>query len=265
MDIRELLRRLWDDYTNLNPQAERIHELLRQRGETIRNDHIAFRTWDDPRVGVETIARPFVEAGYEPKGEYRFPEKKVFARHYEHPDEDLPRVFVSELNVDQFSEAFQTLTRRLIDRVPGDAPERPDFPVSGRHWDIAYTDYEKLREESEYGAWLAAFGFRANHFTISVNALESFDDLARLNAFLKDRGFELNTAGGEIKGSPDVLLEQSSTLAPEVEVAFSDGPHRIPGCYYEFALRHRDKDGHLFSGFIAASAEKIFQSTDQRS
>jgi hypothetical protein len=35
--------------------------------------------------------------------------------------------------------------------------------------------------------------------------------------------------------------------------------HDIPGCYYEFALRHNG-----FDGFIAGSADKIFESTNKQ-
>ena len=39
----------------------------------------------------------------------------------------------------------------------------------------------------------------------------------------------------------------------------TDETHDITGCYYEFALRH-----NKFDGFIAGSADKIFESTDNK-
>jgi hypothetical protein len=83
-----------------------------------------------------------------------------------------------------------------------------------------------------------------------------------VNQLLKDNGFILNASDGEIKGKPDDLLEQSSIKAGIMEVNFSDGVYKIPSCYYEFARRYPDKNGTLFSGFIAGSADKIFESTD---
>jgi hypothetical protein len=64
-----------------------------------------------------------------------------------------------------------------------------------------------------------------------------------------------------VKGTPDVLLEQGSTLADRVAVDFADGSHVIPTCYYEFALRHPDATGKLYEGFVPASANRIFEST----
>jgi hypothetical protein len=52
-------------------------------------------------------------------------------------------------------------------------------------------------------------------------------------------------------------------LAPEVNVKFAENTHPIPGCYYEFAERLLDSHGKLFRGFVPASADKIFESTDR--
>ena len=61
---------------------------------------------------------------------------------------------------------------------------------------------------------------------------------------------------------PADLLEQSSIKAGMVSFKFIEGQFEIPGCYYEFARRYPDADGKLYSGFVAKSADKIFQSTD---
>jgi hypothetical protein len=173
-------------------------------------------------------------------------------------------VFISELRTGLCSEGLRRAVAALVDQVPAELTARADLPIAGRPWKIAHATYEALRAESEYAAWMAAFGFRVNHFTVLVNALKRFPTLQDLNAFLKRHGFELNTSGGEIKGSPKELLEQSSTLASRVGVDFTEGPRTIPGCYYEFARRYPMPDGHLFSGFVAQSADKIFESTNKR-
>jgi len=38
----------------------------------------------------------------------------------------------------------------------------------------------------------------------------------------------------------------------------------VPACFYEFAIRYPDENGQVFSGFIAANANKIFESTNFR-
>ncbi len=62
--LHDLLDRLWQDYATLNPQAQAIHDMLTQRGEKIVNDHIAFRTYDDPRINLEVLAALFTPFGY---------------------------------------------------------------------------------------------------------------------------------------------------------------------------------------------------------
>jgi hypothetical protein len=104
-------------------------------------------------------------------------------------------------------------------------------------------------------------GFCANHFTVNVNELENFDSLEEVNDFLEYKKYQLNSSGGKIKGSKEDLLEQSSVLADKIEVEFQEGRFEVTSCYYEFAFRH-EVNGELFKGFIANSADKIFESTD---
>jgi hypothetical protein len=262
--LQALMQKLWDDYAQINPQAQAIHRLLGARGETVVNDHIALRTFNDPRVDRPRLAKAFLDGGYVAKDSYTFPDKHLVAEHYEHPDPALPRVFISALELEKFSGRLRSIVDARLSQMPADLPEQWDFAVSGRRWALSFAEYEELRRESEYAAWMAVFGFRANHFTVLVNALRTFKSLEELNAFLKQNGYALNSAGGEIKGTPADLLEQSSTLASEVMVEFSDGPRSIPGCYYEFARRYPRPDGTLFGGFIARSADKIFESTNKR-
>ena len=87
-------------------------------------------------------------------------------------------------------------------------------------------------------------------------------NIETVNQFLKDKGFELNTSGGEIKGNEDVCLKQSATMANIVDWEFNGGKHPIRSCFYEFAERFAMDNGELYQGFVAASADKIFESTN---
>lgn len=261
--IQSTLDRLWSDYTDINPQAQRIHQLLTDRGDRVVNDHIALRTLRHSRLGIDATASLFEQHGYSARDEYDFPDKKLYARHYESDEPGLPKVFISELKLAECSRSLRDIIDSMMRQVsPDELPEEARV-LGGCLWHRVLKDTcEALRRESEYAAWVAAFGFRANHFTVSVNDLDSFDSLQALNAFLKQEGFTLNEAGGEIKGSPEQLLEQSSTRAAPCEVQFADGIAEIPGCYYEFAYRHPLPGGELFQGFVAGSADRIFESTD---
>jgi hypothetical protein len=258
--VPELLDALWRDYIATTPQAERIHRLLAERGESVRNDHVALRTFNLPGIGIAALAKPFEELGWQIQPDlYRFPDKKLVARYWRHPEPALPKVFISELLVEELSASSNQIVNLLASQL---ARNYAPLPWSGRPWPLRRAEYESLLHESEYAAWVAAFGFRVNHFTVSVNALTTFPDLPSLNAFLIDHGFHLNTAGGAIKGTPEQLLEQSSTLADSIVVDLAGESVRIPSCYYEFARRYPKPDGELFQGFVPTSADKIFESTN---
>ena len=252
---------LWTDYLQFAPSAERVHAVL-GGGAPIINDHIALRTFNTPELGLDALEALILDLGYTVGGHYRFQAKKLRARHYEHPETDVPKIFISELLLEECSDGLQTIVARLLAQREKGIPNDPAFLGSGRHWEVSYADYRRLLDESEYAGWLAALGYRANHFTVSVNRLAGFDSVAAVNARLKAEGFVLNSSGGEIKGSPEVMLEQSSTMADRVPVPFSDGVFEIPGCFYEFAYRYPQADGQLYPGFVEASADKIFESTN---
>ncbi|MBL4561293.1 MAG: DUF1338 domain-containing protein [Labilibaculum sp.] len=263
---QEIFHLLWKEYTKQNPSAQAIHDLFTKEGELVINDHVAFRTFDDKRMNIQVLAKKFVKAGYEYKGEYVFEDKHLNAVHLEHPDEkNAPRVFISELILSEFSEEFQNTIKRRINSVGNAYYADPDLIYKGSVWGKpSYADYQFLRKESEYAAWLYIHGFRVNHFTVSINALEKCNTIEKVNQFIKDSGFEINTSGGEIKGTPEKLLQQSSTLSEIIKVEFEEGTYEIPACFYEFAIRYPNEQGEIFSGFIAANANKIFDSSNFR-
>ena len=262
MDHQEIFERLWVDYIRDNNQVGPIYELFTSMGETVINDHVAFRTFDDPRVNIDQLAKPFLESGYQFGGDYEFTQKKLLAKHYEHPnDPTAPKVFISELKTSEFSDQLQAVVKRILDQ--GLEGSNKPLIFSGRPWQpIYHEEYQSLLLESEYAAWLYAFGYRANHFTVLINALDHFHEVQEVNELLLSHQFNLNTSGGLIKGTPADFLEQSSTLASKVAVDFVEGTFEIPCCYYEFAKRYLDSKGQLYSGFVVGSADKIFESTD---
>ncbi len=257
-----LFQSLWNDYIQrLCPSAQKVHQLL-QEDEPLINDHIALRTFNVEPLGIATLAQPFLDAGYKACGDYQFESKKLVAKHFEHPDPKQPKVFISELKVDECSTELQSIVAKLVEQLDTSSLKGYEFLFNGRLWDLSFADYQLLAKESEYASWLAAHGYGANHFTVSVNQLGKFDEVKVVNDHLRNQGFNINEFGGEVKGSPEVLLEQSSTMADKVSVTFSDGPQLIPGGFYEFAKRYPMADGELYPGFVAASADKIFESTN---
>lgn len=257
---------LWTDFVRLAPAAASIHDALVAAGETVVNDHVAFRTFDRGPIALDQLEPHLLALGYVRGAPYLFEDKGLRAFGYVHPDPAAPLVFLSELLTARLSPEANAVIDALVAQIPADAVTGPEIFWSGRPWaPVDHATWLRLGAESEYAAWVAAHGFHANHFTVRLNDLsEPLRPVDAILAFVEARGFRVNTSGGRVKGTAAELLEQGSTLADRMPVTFADGQHVVPTCYYEFALRHRTADGALYAGFVAASADRIFESTDAR-
>jgi hypothetical protein len=262
MQLDRFFEALWFDFVRIAPQAAAIKARLEELGERVENDHVAFRTFDRSPVDLATLEPRLLELGYQPLEDYAFPDKHLRARAYTR--QGAPRIFLSELLRAELSTGAQTLLQRCVDAIPHGAGGSAQIFHQGRLWPaLPFADYERLASESEYAGWLCALGLRPNHFTVSLNAMQKLRTVEAILEFVERAGYKVNAAGGRVKGSATIGLEQGSTLADRVAVDFADGTHTVPTCYYEFALRHRIAGGELYPGFVTDSASRIFESTDR--
>ena len=266
MDASTFFESLWENYVAMTPQAAKIRRAFQSLGEQVVNDHVAFRTLALQPIGLEQLEPHLLAMGYRRLAPYEFPTKKLRAFGYVSDAPNAPRIFLSELLVDQLSPAAATILKRLVEPIDPQQVAHPEVLWVGRLWEpISYADYQTLLAESEYAAWFATLGLRPNHFTISVNHLKKTTEVEQVLQVVESLGLAVNESGGRVKGSPAQLLEQASTLADRMAVTFANGQqHQVPTCYYEFAKRYPDASGQLFPGFVAASADKIFESTDTK-
>jgi hypothetical protein len=260
MDRTSFFEALWHDFAQIAPQAAAIRTRLEQRGEAVQNDHVAFRTFNLSPLGLAELEPHVLGLGYQLLDEYHFEDKHLRARAY--VCAGWPRIFLSELLCEDLSGWARAFVKQLVAQLPAGLVAGPEAFWAGRPWAApSFSDYERLSNESEYAGWLAAIGLRPNHFTVSINQLTTLRSVADVLDFVEAAGYRINEAGGRVKGTREVLLEQGSTLADRVSVPFADRTHVIPTCYYEFALRHADANGQLYEGFVPASADRIFEST----
>ncbi|TYL46798.1 DUF1338 domain-containing protein [Marinomonas sp. IMCC 4694] len=258
---------LWDHYTEVTPQAQRIQALFKKHGETVLNDHVAFRTFNHSPIALEKLEPQLTALGYQAYGAFLFESKHLKARCYKHStDVNLPKIFLSELLVEELPPVCQDIIGKWVAQIPANAVQSPAVFWAGTLWETpTQADYATLAEHSEYAAWLATMGLQANHFTVSINHLQHFPTIEAVNALLESEGYALNQVGGVIKGSPESCLEQSSTMADKIHYTFADGTQKaIPSCFYEFARRHPMANGVLFDSFIEGNADKIFDSTSNQ-
>jgi hypothetical protein len=240
---------------------------------------------------------------YKERDKYHFADKQLDAIWLEPPetegrkcDQVAPKIFVSELILKTFAPEFQKIVtdatsqvkaspvakiRELSQKaVAGDqksadllVEECVSFLSGGAPWARpSFESYEVLRKDSEYAAWTLLFGFNINHFTVSVQLMKTFTDIHGLNKFIQtDLGIPMNTTGGITKGTPELRLEQSSSLAVQLPVRFQNGSRTLPYAFVEFAYRWplegKKPDGmwhSYYQGFVVNNADKIFESTNVR-
>jgi len=262
ISLEQFFNQLWLQYTQICPQASHIQQLFEKKAEPIVNDHVAFRTFANSAISIDLLQEQILALGYREFDRYHFKNKKLNARSYIHKNSPT-KIFISELLWHQLPDNCQALIQLLLTQIPEKLPVT--LLSSGRLWALPnYCDYQSLLKESEYAAWLSVWGLRANHFTIFINHLKQYKSLPLVVEQLLAHGYQLNSTGGIIKGTEQDKLIQASTLADKVEVIFDDASvQQISSCYYEFAQRFKQSNGELFQGFVASSADKIFESTDQ--
>lgn len=266
MNLDSYFNELWSAYTKITPQAQAIHDLIKAHNGHVINDHVAFRTFNRGPISLDAIEPSFIAMGYHPIDEYHFTKKKLRAKAFQHEDEQQPKIFLSELLLESCSAELNHTVDDLLSKAK--FPEKIDESLflKGALWPtISWNTYQNLITESEYAAWLSVMGFRANHFTVFVNKLSKNRCLDEVIELVQSLGLAMNETGGLIKGNALVGLQQASTIADEIEYEFANAQiHSVRSCYYEFALRYPDESGQLYQGFVADSADKIFESTHQK-
>ena len=265
MHRSEFFELCWKQYTKVTPQAQKIQSLLQARGDIVRNDHVAFRTFNIDGYDLQAITPLFESLGYQVFDSYQFPEKHLRAHAFVVPEDPAaPKVFFSELLCEGFGAEVQSIIQELTSPLH-DPLSLNDLLGSYPFKKPTLQQYSTLADASEYAGWRSTMGYQANHYTVNINALNTLHSIDDVIHFSEDHHFPLNAVGGIKKGMPEDLLVQASTLADSVTFTFADGQQQaVPSCFYEFAHRFADRSGKLFQGFVPNNANAIFESTDRR-
>ena len=150
MTLDQFFDHLWADYSAMTPQAPVIKAAFEARGERVVNDHVAFRTLALEPIGLKALEPHLLAIGYTPYEPYKFEDKKLDAWGYLPPKEDQPRVFVSELRVDELSPRAAQIMRSLAKQVDAARVKNPDVL-----WAATPADIAKLLTKSKPGETLS--------------------------------------------------------------------------------------------------------------
>ncbi len=193
----ELFDRLWVRYRERVEYVRQYERIVADAGATFVNDHIAFRTFANqtPLSGISSISRVFEALGYCASGCYTFPDKHLGAIHFQHPNAQFPKIFISELKVWELSHTAQSIietalkshrpalsmaTLAQLSLLDSESVTGEDWStlqqdvVEQFHdlpWDLpSDDDVVTLNEESQYAAWVLVHGYNVNHFTSLINS-----------------------------------------------------------------------------------------------
>jgi hypothetical protein len=295
----QLLDQLWTQYLYRVSYARTYVDLVKQKGGKVVNDHIAFRTFNthtgEQPEGIRAIKHLLNFLDYRPAETYIFKKKKLKAVHFEHPDELFPKIFVSQLEVEQFPQWAQTIINNTVRDTPYLLSDRslellsvlkeegqiPKIAGEGLVIDLAQyfrrpwqpprkEDVLKLNDVSQYAAWTLLHGNSVNHFTAFINHqdVKEWPDLEATCKGLEAAGVPMKES---IEGRKGSKLQQSATKAvkTEVDVVGEDGPEKITWtyAYYELAERNyieENGERKLFTGFLGEQAIHLFDMTRTR-
>jgi hypothetical protein len=283
---------LFHDLLQRVPTGAAYVEDQRRAQRPIVLDHGALRTIrfaDGPTGelpgGFLAFARILEPLGYEVTGLYPLERLGMTGRGFTHRDlaEDIPQFFVSELHVERFSLAFQTVARRVFGatreplgedarsalealakhgRCELDLAERalPQLAAAFGRWHPlpSLADYEALKRESPEAAWISTEGNAFNHATARVpDVAELSEQQRRLGRAIK-ADIEVSALGRvrQTAFRADAVVRRLPGPAGLVE-------REAPGSFFEFISRAREggADGPLDLRFDSANAQGIFAMT----
>lgn len=286
---------LWREYSSRVSYAQTYAQMITKAGGTVANDHIAFRslrmTVDSPQgkvnLGIEYLGQVAEALGYEVAGEYTFSETHLYARHYRHPQQqafELPKLFISELIVDELPEETIQLIQQTVKGVNLLSPSAifKNFDDNTKRlakelWKIFTCPWqpprrsvvEQVNKVTQYGAWVLLHGYAVNHFTGYVNRQNTpeYPDIDTTARGLENLGVPMKP---EIEGDVACGLRQTATQAVTEIVTvldeFTDTEIQIPWtyAYYEIAQRYMvEESGNrvLFDAFLGRNAQQLFEMT----
>lgn len=294
-----LFNNLWEQYKERVPYANKYAMMVTKKGGQVVIDHIAFRTFNthtgEQPEGIRALRHILISLGYKIVAKYRFQKKKLNAVHFEHPDETLPKIYVSQLEVELLPVWAQELIHKTVkdtlyllndhsiellnilkekDVLPLEAA---DFLIKDllnyfrRPWGIPVKeDVLKLNDVSQYGAWVLLHGNSVSHFSTLINQqnVKEWPDLISTCNALLNAGIPMKEM---IEGKPGSKFQQSSTIAvkEEVKVKGENGIERLMWTYSYLAFAERgyiEDNGvkKLFNGFLEEQTVHLFDMTKTR-
>lgn len=297
--VQNLIQKLWNNYLERVSYAQIYSDLVERKGGRVVIDHVAFRTLKthtgEQPDGISDIRHIIKCFGYQAAGNYSFAKKKIDAIHFEHSEKQLPKIFVSQLNVERLPDwaqqsinntvketpyllsdnGIELLNKLCVDnKLPVEAAnflENDLVKYFKRPWGPPKKETVlQINDISQYAAWVLLHGNSVNHFAAFINEqnVKEWPDLITTSKVLDSKGVPMKET---IEGEKGSVLQQTASLAVKenAEVNGEDGIEEINWTYAYFELTQRgytavDGKQMLYNGFREQQARHLFNMTQTR-
>ncbi len=294
--VTKLTEKLWKQFLSRVPYAITYTDMIERKGGRVVLDHIGFRTLNthmgEQPAGIQAIKHIFDCFGYYTANKYILPKKRLKAVSFEPKNAWLPKIFVSQLDVQQLPDWAQHLLPGILDETPYPLTDagiellgklKEDGILTSeaagiledelvkyfkRPWVAPSKDaILKMNDVSHYAAWVLLHGNSPSHFAVLINEqnVASLPDLTTTCDLLKQHGLPLKET---IEGTNGGLLQQSATFAikEDVQVRGETDSETIlwTYAYLEFIERgFIEEENHrvLFQGFIESQEQHLYNMT----
>jgi hypothetical protein len=287
----QLFAHLWDKYTNSVPYYRQIFA-----DRQLVLDHLAIIDLPTQRSGIPHLKKIFSALGMNQRGAGYLPDKKndfvwVTEDGIEGTDvrKALLQPVLADFRVDELSNSTRKILSKYLNKgetfdyhsysqlvnsaFKGNSEDRKKLffitieELNSKPWGSPTSkDYFAVKEENPLIAWVLLNGRKVNHFGVSIHLKPDYKSLREFNQRISHSNFaKLNNFAGEIKGSKDCGIEQSSTLGHEIEVECADDKIKVCDCFMEFVWRFPVKEKpqvweDYFTGFIPKNADNVIKS-----
>ena len=294
MNIRvcqHIIQSLWDRYDKAIPYIGQLFH-----GQAFTLDHFAIIDLPSQCSGIPHLKKIFGELGFLQKGSGYLPEKQndfLWMAHSavekQKAEHSTPQTVIADFRLNELSPATRKIITKYTGAVKGfdyagfnqlakDAQEGNQIAENrlattviqelwSRPWGLPTTrDYLAVKEENQLLAWVLLHGRKVNHFGVSIHLNPRYQSLEGFNIDIIGSKFvKLNNFAGEIKGSKECGIEQSSTLGREELTPTADGEVMANNCFIEFVWRFPINDnpaywGDYYTGFIPKNANNVIES-----
>ncbi|MGE0018539.1 MAG: hypothetical protein AB7S72_02640 [Draconibacterium sp.] len=289
----QLFDYLWNDYSEKVLYVSDYLRLLQQHGGKFVADHVVFRTVNthtgEQPGGIEAISHLLSYFGYRFSEKHVCKDKMITISGFDYPGDRLPKVLVSQLEVNHQPGWIQHHVGNIVAETPytlsdkgiellnilksnGVLPiEAARFLLSDlqgyfcRPWEIPEQPViEQIMEFSPYCAWVLLYGNSVSRFSANINlqGVPGWANIDKTIEALQAEGvpFQKHAIAGETKFvqafAPPVKLK--------TEVLGDDGIEMSLFEYSKFGLTERgfvdDNGGKtLFDGFLLGEGTHFYE------